>query len=64
MTQESKRAARGLVFVLAGAHFVHDVFTSFVAELVVFPAIYFIWRARRLERGPLFRAEDRIRGSV
>ncbi|MDH3744054.1 MAG: CusA/CzcA family heavy metal efflux RND transporter [Acidobacteriota bacterium] len=36
------------------APMVGGVFTSFVAELVVFPAIYFIWRASTLERGPLF----------
>jgi hypothetical protein len=34
---------------------VGGVFTSFLAELLVFPAIYFIWRAIQLEKGPLFR---------
>jgi Cu(I)/Ag(I) efflux system membrane protein CusA/SilA len=36
------------------APMVGGVFTSFVAELLVFPAIYFIWRAVQLEKGPLF----------
>ena len=36
------------------APMVGGVFTSFLAELIVFPAIYFIWRAMRLEKGPLF----------
>jgi Cu(I)/Ag(I) efflux system membrane protein CusA/SilA len=36
------------------APMVGGIVTSFLAELVVFPAIYFIWRASRLERGPLF----------
>jgi len=35
------------------APMVGGVFTSFVAELVVFPAMYFIWRALRLEKGSL-----------
>ncbi|MDX1500812.1 MAG: CusA/CzcA family heavy metal efflux RND transporter [Thermoanaerobaculia bacterium] len=30
------------------------VVTSFVAELLVFPAVYFIWRSAGLTRGPLF----------
>jgi Cu(I)/Ag(I) efflux system membrane protein CusA/SilA len=33
--------------------------TSFVAELVVFPAVYFIWRNPRVERGALF-LNDRV----
>jgi Cu(I)/Ag(I) efflux system membrane protein CusA/SilA len=37
------------------APMVGGVVTSFVAELLVFPAIYFIWRAIQLEKGPLFR---------
>jgi Cu(I)/Ag(I) efflux system membrane protein CusA/SilA len=37
------------------APMVGGVFTSFLAELLVFPAIYFIWRAIQLEKGPLFR---------
>ncbi len=36
------------------APMVAGVFTSFLAELVVFPAMYFVWRSRGLERGPLF----------
>ncbi len=36
------------------APMVGGVFTSFLAELLVFPAIYFIWRAIQLKRGPLF----------
>jgi len=38
------------------APMVGGVFTSFVAELVVFPAIYFIWRGTGLEKTPLFEA--------
>ena len=42
------------------APMVGGIFTSFVAELLVFPAIYFIWRGARLERGPLFpRSEQK-----
>ncbi len=40
------------------APMVGGVLTSFLAELLVFPAIYFIWRATRLEKGPLFPAPD------
>ncbi len=36
------------------APMVGGIVTSFLAELLVFPAIYFIWRAKGLERGPLF----------
>jgi Cu(I)/Ag(I) efflux system membrane protein CusA/SilA len=39
------------------APMVGGVFTSFVAELVVFPAIYFLWRGIGLERTPLFASE-------
>ncbi len=39
------------------APMVGGVFTSFVAELVVFPAVYFIWRGIGLERTPLFASE-------
>ena len=39
------------------APMVGGILTSFLAELVVFPAIYFIWRARGLKRGPLFPME-------
>ncbi|RMH20398.1 MAG: efflux RND transporter permease subunit [Acidobacteria bacterium] len=40
------------------APMVGGVVTSFVGELVVFPAIYFVWRARRLERTPLWPQAD------
>ena len=40
------------------APMVGGVFTSFLAELVVFPAIYFIWRAIKLEKGPLFPTSE------
>ena len=40
------------------APMVGGVITSFVAELLVFPAIYFVWRARSLEPSPLFSAEN------
>ena len=36
------------------APMVGGVFTSFASELVVFPAIYFIWRGISLEKTPLF----------
>ena len=36
------------------APMVGGVFTSFAAELLVFPAIYFVWRGIGLERTPLF----------
>ena len=38
------------------APMVGGVFTSFVAELLVFPAVYFIWRGLELERTPLMAA--------
>ena len=42
------------------APMVGGIVTSFAAELIVFPAIYFVWRGLSLERGPLFvEAEDR-----
>jgi Cu(I)/Ag(I) efflux system membrane protein CusA/SilA len=40
------------------APMVGGIFTSFVAELLVFPAIYFIWRGIGLERTPLFPSEE------
>ncbi|MEM1178510.1 MAG: CusA/CzcA family heavy metal efflux RND transporter [Acidobacteriota bacterium] len=43
------------------APMVGGVFTSFIAILIVFPALYFIWRSRGLEPSPLFidpSAED------
>jgi Cu(I)/Ag(I) efflux system membrane protein CusA/SilA len=36
------------------APMVGGVVTSFLAELLVFPAIYFVWRSLGVERGPLF----------
>ncbi len=36
------------------APMVGGVFTSFIAILLVFPAIYFIWRSLELEKTPLF----------
>ena len=36
------------------APMVGGVLTSFVAELLVFPGVYFIWRSLEVERGPLF----------
>ena len=36
------------------APMVGGIVTSFLAELIVFPAIYFVWRSRGLEPGPLF----------
>ncbi len=36
------------------APMVGGVLTSFLAELLVFPAVYFIWRGTRLEKGALF----------
>ncbi len=36
------------------APMVGGVFTSFVAELLVFPAIYFVWRGIKVKKGPLF----------
>jgi len=38
------------------APMVGGIVTSFLAELLVFPAIYFIWRSTGVERGPLFPA--------
>jgi Cu(I)/Ag(I) efflux system membrane protein CusA/SilA len=39
------------------APMVGGVVTSFLAELVVFPAIYFLWRAIRVKKGPLFETQ-------
>ena len=36
------------------APMVGGILTSFVGELVVYPAIYFVWRSIGLPRGPLF----------
>ncbi len=40
------------------APMVGGVLTSFVAILIVFPAIYFAWRAISLERSPLFEFDS------
>ena len=40
------------------APMVGGLFTSFVGELIVFPAIYFIWRGMGLRRTPLFESDD------
>ena len=36
------------------APMVGGIFTSFIGELIVYPSIYFIWRALKLTPGPLF----------
>jgi Cu(I)/Ag(I) efflux system membrane protein CusA/SilA len=35
------------------APMVGGIVTSFIGELVVYPAIFFIWKARRLVKVPL-----------
>jgi Cu(I)/Ag(I) efflux system membrane protein CusA/SilA len=40
------------------APMVGGVISSFVAELIVFPAVYFIWRSIKLRRTPLFPGHD------
>jgi Cu(I)/Ag(I) efflux system membrane protein CusA/SilA len=40
------------------APMVGGLFTSFLGELIVFPAIYFVWRGVGLERTPLFQTDD------
>ncbi len=40
------------------APMVGGLFTSFMGELIVFPAIYFVWRGIGLKRTPLFDAEE------
>lgn len=43
----------------AGLHeqpLVGGVATSFIAELLAYPAIYFVWRSIGLEEAPLFPA--------
>jgi Cu(I)/Ag(I) efflux system membrane protein CusA/SilA len=36
------------------APMVGGVVTSFIGELIVYPALYFIWRSLKLKKGPLF----------
>jgi Cu(I)/Ag(I) efflux system membrane protein CusA/SilA len=38
------------------APMVGGVLTSFIGELIVYPALYFIWRSLKLKKGPLFPA--------
>ncbi len=40
------------------APMVGGVFTSFAGELIVYPAIYFIWRSIKLKKSPLFPTRD------
>ncbi len=40
------------------APMVGGLFTSFMGELIVFPAIYFVWRGIGLKRTPLFDGEE------
>ena len=45
------------------APMIGGVVTSFAGELIVFPAMYFIWRSIGLSRGPLF-ANHRHEGEL
>jgi Cu(I)/Ag(I) efflux system membrane protein CusA/SilA len=40
------------------APMVGGVFTSFAGELLVYPSIYFVWRALKLHKGPLFPEQE------
>ena len=40
------------------APMVGGLFTSFMGELIVFPALYFVWRGIGLKRTPLFESTD------
>ncbi|MCB1055371.1 MAG: efflux RND transporter permease subunit [Acidobacteria bacterium] len=42
------------------APMVGGILTSFLAELLVFPAIYFAWRSRKLEPSALFAGSDPV----
>ena len=42
------------------APMVGGVFTSFLGELIVFPAVYFIWRSMGIPRGPLFQEAEPV----
>jgi Cu(I)/Ag(I) efflux system membrane protein CusA/SilA len=44
------------------APMVGGLFTSFMGELIVFPAIYFVWRGISLERTPLFETNEESNG--
>ena len=43
------------------APMVGGLFTSFMGELIVFPAIYFVWRGIGLRRTPLFETPEELR---
>jgi Cu(I)/Ag(I) efflux system membrane protein CusA/SilA len=43
------------------APMIGGVFTSFVGELVVYPALYFVWRSFKLRRSSLFDGEQMVR---
>jgi Cu(I)/Ag(I) efflux system membrane protein CusA/SilA len=43
------------------APMIGGVFTSFVGELIVYPALYFVWRSIKLRRSPLFDSEPIVR---
>jgi Cu(I)/Ag(I) efflux system membrane protein CusA/SilA len=40
------------------APMVGGLFTSFMGELIVFPALYFVWRGIGLKRTPLFESTE------
>ncbi|MGA7617246.1 MAG: CusA/CzcA family heavy metal efflux RND transporter [Thermoanaerobaculia bacterium] len=42
------------------APMIGGVITSFMGELIVFPAIYFIWRSIKLEKSPLFPSQEEL----
>ena len=42
------------------APMVGGVVTSFLGELLVFPAIYFLWRSLKVEKGPLFPDREEV----
>ena len=42
------------------APMVGGLFTSFMGELIVFPAIYFVWRGIGLRRTPLFETQEEL----
>jgi Cu(I)/Ag(I) efflux system membrane protein CusA/SilA len=46
------------------APMVGGILTSFIGELVVYPAIFFIWKSRGLERSPLTEQSNVTKGSA
>jgi len=46
------------------APMVGGILTSFIGELIVYPSIYFVWRALKLKPGPLFPETDGEAASV